>query len=107
MHLEPSVPHTTHCLTQCQEHGYTHMFVLGARRVRAAALFCPPVEEPEREAGPAAMGHPPWGSEHGLYVVVVNAGGAPKGRERSNPRRYMGLEVHTAEHAGLPRTHRR
>ena len=44
--------------------------------MRAAALFCPPVEEPEREAGPAAMGHPPWGSEHGLYVVVVDAGGA-------------------------------
>ena len=37
------------------------------------------------------MGHPPRGSKHGLYVVVVNAGGAPKGRERSNPRRYMGL----------------
>ena len=54
--------------------------MLGARRVRAAALFCPPVEEPEREAGPAAMGHPPWGSEHGLYVVVVDAGGALKGR---------------------------
>ena len=52
----------------------TAMCVLGARRVRAAALFCPPVEEPEREAGPAAMGHPPWGSEHGLYVVVVDAG---------------------------------
>ena len=61
---------------------------------RVATLFCPPVEEPRREAGPAAMGHPPWGSKHGLYVVVVNAGGAPKGRERSNPRRYMGLEVH-------------
>ena len=59
--------------------------MLGARRVRAAALFCPPVEEPEREAGPAAMGHPPWGSEHGLYVVVVNAGGALMGREQSNP----------------------
>ena len=29
--------------------------VLGARIVRAAALFCPLVEEPEREAGPAAM----------------------------------------------------
>ena len=35
------------------------MNVLGARSVRAAALFCPLVEEPEREAGPAAMGHPP------------------------------------------------
>ena len=46
---------------------------------RVATLFCPPVEEPKREAGPAAMGHPPWGSKHGLYVVVVNAGGAPKG----------------------------
>jgi hypothetical protein len=30
-----------------------------------------------------------------LPLVVVNAGGAPKGRERSNPRRYMGLEVHS------------
>ena len=55
--------------------------MLGARRVRAAALFCPPVEEPEREAGPAAMGHPPWGSEHGLYVVDVDAGGALERRE--------------------------
>ena len=55
--------------------------MLGARRVRAAALFCPPVEEPEREAGPAAMGHPPWGSEHGLHVVDVNAGGALERRE--------------------------
>ena len=54
---------------------------LGARRVRAAALFCPPVEEQEREAGPAAMGHPPWGSEHGLHVVDVNAGGALERRE--------------------------
>ena len=59
----------------------TAMCVLGARRVRAAALFCPPVEEPEREAGPAAMGHPPWGSEHGLHVVDVNAGGALERRE--------------------------
>ena len=32
--------------------------VLGARIVRAAALFCPLVEEPEREAGPAAMPPP-------------------------------------------------
>ena len=51
--------------------------MLGARRARAAALFCPPVKEPGREAGPAAMGHPPWGSEHGLYVVDVDAG-APR-----------------------------
>ena len=69
--------------------------VLGARRVRAAALFCPPVEEPEREAGPAAMGHPPWGSEHGLYVVVVDAGGALKGREQSILPVHMRLEVHS------------
>ena len=63
-------------------------------------VFCPPVEEPEREAGPAAMnGPPPAGKQASwLYVVVVNAGGAPKGRERSNPRRYMGLEVHDSEH---------
>ena len=53
--------------------------VLGARSVRAAALFCPLVEEPGREAGPAAMPPPPWGSEHGLYVVVVDAGGALMG----------------------------
>ena len=70
-HLKPQ-PASTH---------NTKQIVLGARRVRAAALFCPPVEEPEREAGPAAMGHPPWGSEHGLYVVVVDAGGALMGRE--------------------------
>ena len=69
--------------------------VLGARRVRAAALFCPPVEEPEREAGPAAMGHPPWGSEHGLYVVVVDAGGALTGREpKLQLPVHMRLEVH-------------
>ena len=68
--------------------------VLGARRVRAAALFCPPVEEPEREAGPAAMGHPPWGSEHGLYVVDVDAWGALMGREQNNPPVHMRLEVH-------------
>ena len=27
------------------------------------------------------MGHPPWGSEHGLYVVDVDAGGALERRE--------------------------
>ena len=69
--------------------------VLGARSVRAAALFCPLVEEPEREAGPAAMGPPPWGSEHGLYVVVVNAGGALKGREpKLQLPVHMRLKVH-------------
>ena len=69
--------------------------VLGARSVRAAALFCPLVEEPEREAGPAAMGHPPWGSEHGLYVVVVNAGGALMGREpQLQLPVHMRLKVH-------------
>ena len=69
--------------------------VLGARRVRAAALFCPPVEEPEREAGPAAMGHPPRGSEHGLYVVDVSAGGALMGREpQLQLPVHMRLEVH-------------
>ena len=74
---------------------YTIGPVLGARRVRAAALFCPPVEEPEREAGPAAMGHPPWGSEHGLYVVVVDAGGALTGREpKLQLPVHMRLEVH-------------
>ena len=69
--------------------------VLGARSVRAAALFCPLVEEPEREAGPAAMGPPPWGSEHGLYVVVVNAGGALMGREpQLQLPVHMRLKVH-------------
>ena len=69
--------------------------MLGARRVRAAALFCPPVEEPEREAGPAAMGHPPRGSEHGFYVVDVNAGGALTGREpQLQLPVHMRLEVH-------------
>jgi hypothetical protein len=69
--------------------------LLGARSVRAAALFCPLVEEPEREAGPAAMGPPPWGSEHGLYVVVVNAGGALMGREpQLQLPVHMRLKVH-------------
>ena len=69
--------------------------VLGARSVRAAALFCPLVEEPEREAGPAAMPPPPWGSEHGLYVVVVNAGGALMGREpQLQLPVHMRLKVH-------------
>ena len=27
------------------------------------------------------MGHPPWGSEHGLHAVDVNAGGALERRE--------------------------
>ena len=63
--------------------------------MRAAALFCPPVKEPEREAGPAAMGHPPWGSEHGLYVVDVDAGGALIGREPELQLPvHMRLEVH-------------
>ena len=34
--------------------------------VRAAALFCPWAEEPGRETGPAAMGHPSWGSSMGF-----------------------------------------
>ena len=63
--------------------------------VRAAALFCSWAEEPGRETGPAAMGHPPWGSEHGLYVVVVNAGGALKGREpKLQLPVHMRLKVH-------------
>ena len=33
--------------------------------VRAAALFCSWAEEPGRETGPAAMGHPSWGSSMG------------------------------------------
>ena len=75
--------------------GHTSTSVLGARRVRAAALFCPPVKEPEREAGPAAMGHPPWGSEHGLYVVDVDAGGALKRREPQLQLPWnLRLEVH-------------
>ena len=58
--------------------GVKRAVVRRCKGCRVATLFCPPVEEPRREAGPAAMGHPPWGSKHGLYVVVVNAGGAPK-----------------------------
>ena len=34
--------------------------------LRAAALFCPRAEEPGRETGPAAMGHPSWGSSMGF-----------------------------------------
>ena len=40
---------------------------------RASALFSPRAEEPGREAGPAAMSP---GRLDGLYVVVVDAGGA-------------------------------
>ena len=41
------------------------------------------------------MGPPPWGSEHGLYVVVVNAGGALKGREpKLQLPVHMRLKVH-------------
>ena len=63
--------------------------MLDARRVRAAALFCSPVKEPEREAGPAAMAHGPppvgkraWALCRILVVHVdVDAGGALKRRE--------------------------
>ena len=52
------------------------------------------------------MGHPPWGSEHGLYVVDVDAGGALMGREQSNP-----AGSHEAGGSqlsmGIPWTHRR
>ena len=57
--------------------------------------FVPRLKNREREAGPAAMGHPPWGSEHGLYVVDVDAGGALKGREpKLQLPVHMRLEVH-------------
>ena len=32
--------------------------MLGAKKLRAAGLLSPPVEAPEREATPAATGHP-------------------------------------------------
>ena len=52
------------------------------------------------------MGHPPWGSEHGLYVVDVDAGGALMGREQSNP--HMGHEAGGSQLSmGMPWTHRR
>ena len=37
-------------------------------------VLSPGSVEPRREAGPAAMGHPSWGSKHGLHVVVVGEG---------------------------------
>ena len=40
-------------------------------------VLSPGSVEPEREAGPAAMGHPSWGSRHGLYDVDVGGGERP------------------------------
>ena len=41
------------------------------------------------------MAPPPWGSEHGLYVVVVDAGGALMGREpQLQLPVHMRLKVH-------------
>ena len=37
-------------------------------------VLSPGSVEPEREAGPAAMGHPSWGSGHGLYEGDVGEG---------------------------------
>ena len=58
---------------------------------------------PRKSAHP---GHPPWGSEHGLYVVDVDAWGALMGREQSNP-----AGSHEAGGSqlsmGIPWTHRR
>ena len=48
--------------------------VLGV--VRAAALFYPRTpgsKEPRRETGPAAMGHPPWGSSPGVRKLENGA----------------------------------
>ena len=49
-------------------------------------VFSPGSKEPRREAGPAAMGHPPWGSSMGftLYLSTQNclaswALGLPRG----------------------------
>ena len=55
------------------------------------------------------MGHPPWGSEHGLHVVDVNAGGA---LERREPELQLpsrsGLEAGGSQLSmGTPWTHRR
>ncbi len=68
-------------------------------------VLSPGSKELGREAGPAAMAPPSWGSKHGLYVVVVDAGGTPKGREHSNPPVHMGQEDRLG--AGMPRALRK
>ena len=54
------------------------------------------------------MGHPPWGSEHGLYVVDVDAGGACAQEAGAAATTAMELEAGGSRLSmGMPWTHRR
>ena len=44
--------------------------VLGVGESRSP-VFSPGSTEPRREAGPAAMGHPPWGSSMGFTLSLI------------------------------------